>query len=63
VVAIDSHLGGEFGPNGREVPILVEDDLVDNDYMGRDGGRNRHKSYGYLRTPEMSRHIAAVLSG
>lgn len=61
VVAIDTHLGREYGPNGRGV--RVGDDLVHNDYVGKDGKRNRHKSYGYLRTPEMSRHIAAFLSG
>lgn len=53
-VAVDTHLRGEYGENGRGV--RVKDDLVSNDYAVR-GSSNHHKSYGYLRTPEMSRLV------
>ncbi len=46
-VAIDTHLSDDYEPNGYDVE--VKDDLVLNDW----GGIN-HKSYGYLRTPEMT---------
>jgi len=49
-VAVDVHLAGDYKPNDKGVK--VEDDLVANDW----GGIN-HKSYGYLRTPEVSRVI------
>jgi hypothetical protein len=47
---MDAHLAGDFEANGRG--ILVEDDLVANDWGGI-----HHKSYGYLRTPEVSKVI------
>jgi len=53
-VAFDSHLRDDFGANSSAV--RVEDDLVTNDYTAQ-GDRNPHKSYGYLRTPEISMHI------
>ena len=49
-VAIDTHLADDYEANVGGVQ--VEDDLVSNDW----GGIN-HKSYGYLRTPEVSRVI------
>ncbi len=58
-VALDSHLGDDYGPNARG--CRVEDDLVDNGYRGLTGEPNYHKSYGYLRAPELSRHINAFL--
>jgi len=59
-VAFDSHLRDDFGPNARK--IRVEDDLVINSYRSPSGEPNYHKSYGYLRTPELSEQIAAFLS-
>ncbi len=59
-VAFDSHLRDDFGSNSRD--IRVEDDLVINSYQSPSGEPNYHKSYGYLRTPELSEHIAAFLS-
>jgi len=59
-VAFDSHLRDDFGPNARK--IRVEDDLVINSYRSPSGEPNYHKSYGYLRTPELSKQIAAFLS-
>ena len=59
LVAIDKRLADDYGPNDRG--IHVEDDLVLNDYTNlsgdKKGQRNAHKSYGYLRTPELSEHI------
>ena len=58
-VAIDTHLGDDFGPN--DAGIRVEDDLVLNDYVSPVGEKSAHKSYGYLRTPELSNHIREFL--
>jgi len=49
-VAIDVHLSDDYEPNDAGVQVI--DDMVANDW----GGIN-HKSYGYLRTPEVSRVI------
>lgn len=49
-VAVDVYLSGDYAPNDKNVK--VEDDLVANDWAGI-----HHKSYGYLRTPEVSRMI------
>ncbi len=64
-VAFDTHLKDDFHPNADGVRVV--DDLVENDYCAplapgqkkRKG--NPHKSYGYLRTPELSAHVAAFL--
>jgi hypothetical protein len=58
-VALDVHLRDDYGPNDRG--IRVKDDLVLNDYTSPKGERNYHKSYGYLRTPELSEHIRDFL--
>ena len=49
-VAFDTHLSGDYDANSRGV--RVQDDLIYNDW----GGIN-HKSYGYLRAPEVSEVI------
>ena len=49
-VAVDTHLAGDYQPN--DSGVIVEDDLVSNDWGGI-----HHKSYGYLRTPEVSNVI------
>ena len=49
-VAMDVHLSDDFEPNAYG--IRPEDDLVANDWGGI-----HHKSYGYLRTPEVSQII------
>ena len=56
-VALDTHLRDDFGPNKRG--ISVEDDLIVNSYRSLRGEANYHKSYGYLRAPELSKHISA----
>ena len=58
-VALDKRLRDDYRPNDRGV--RVEDDLVLNDYTNTNGKRNAHKSYGYLRTPELSEHIREFL--
>lgn len=59
-VALDTHLRDDFGPNARGKQ--VKDDLISNSYLSPLGGTNYHKSYGYLRTPELSRHIQRFLA-
>ena len=64
-VAFDMHLRDDFGPN--TLGVRVVDDLVLNDYdyerrQGQKSSPNPHKSYGYLRTPEMSHLIAEFLA-
>ena len=49
-VAMDAHLAGDYAANDKGV--VVKDDLVANDWGGI-----HHKSYGYLRTPEVSKVI------
>lgn len=46
-VAVDVHLADDYKEN--DYGVRVEDDLVANDWGGL-----HHKSYGYLRTPEVS---------
>lgn len=58
-VALDSHLRDDYEANARGVRVV--DDLVMNDYKAPGRKPNPHKSYGYLRTPEVSEHIAAFL--
>ena len=54
-VAADVHLSGDYAPNNRGVE--VRDDLVINAYKSPAGKANHHKSYGYLRAPEVSEAI------
>lgn len=58
-VALDVHLHDDYKANRRDV--AVEDDLVANTYLSPAGEENHHKSYGYLRTPELSEHIRDFL--
>jgi len=53
-VALDHTLADDFACNSRGVS--AEDVMVYNDYEHH-GRRNAHKSYGYLRTPELARAI------
>lgn len=57
--AFDAHLKDDFSANCRGES--VEDDLVINGYLSPRRRANRHKAYGYLRTPELSRRIAEFL--
>ncbi|PKB71780.1 MAG: hypothetical protein BZY87_03900 [SAR202 cluster bacterium Io17-Chloro-G6] len=60
-VAAETHLRGDYGPNATGVRVV--DDLVHNDYTAPDGERKPHKSFGYLRTPELSDQIKDFLQG
>lgn len=55
VCAFDTHLSNDYEPH-PQTGVSVFDDLVYNSW----GGIN-HKSYGYLRCPELSRLIASFL--
>ncbi|NJL00214.1 MAG: alpha/beta hydrolase [Spirulinaceae cyanobacterium SM2_1_0] len=59
-IAVDAHLADDYGAN--RLGVQVEDDLIANDFMLRDGQPNYHKSYGYLRAPEFSRLVKEFLS-
>ncbi len=61
-VAVDVHLRDDYEENDKTV--RVKDDLISNDYRKPAGEKehNHHKSYGYLRTPELSKHVAAFLA-
>ena len=59
-VAFDTHLRDDFGENLKGV--RVKDDLIVNGYRSPVGKANYHKSYGYLRAPELSEHIAEFIS-
>jgi hypothetical protein len=55
-ISFDYMLSDDFDQNTGQV--APNDIIVTNDYEFR-GNRNPHKSYGYLRTPEM----AGIISG
>ncbi|MDH5355757.1 MAG: alpha/beta hydrolase [Gammaproteobacteria bacterium] len=58
-VALDTCLSDDYGPNDNEVQVI--DDIVINDYLSELENRNHHKSYGYLRTPEISKSISTFI--
>ncbi len=62
-VALDIRLRDDYGSNSSGVQVV--DDLVVNDYLipNSEGKHNHHKSYGYLRTPELSLHVEQFLNG
>ena len=53
-IAFNYNLGDDYKENTRKV--RAQDMVVYNDYS-IDGKRNPHKSYGYLRTPELAQVI------
>ena len=61
-VAVDTHLADDFKPNRST--IKVKDDIVLNNFHTMEDGErdnNHHKSYGYLRTPEVANHVRTFL--
>ncbi len=62
-VALDIHLHDDYKKN--KSGFRVKDDLIRNDYHTLDDKgdpkRNHHKSYGYLRAPELSDHVKGFL--
>ena len=59
IVAVDPTLKGDYDPN--DAGIQVKDDLIYNSYRDSKKDRKPHKSFGYLRTPELSDHIKDFL--
>lgn len=59
-VALNYNLADDYDENSRDVQPV--DQIVTNGYM-YNGKSNPHKSYGYLRTPEMARVINDFLAG
>ncbi len=59
VVAVDTHLADDYGPNATGVQVV--DDLILNDYVNPEGKPNHHKHFGYLRAPEVSGYIRDFL--
>lgn len=62
-VATDTHLADDYKANRKGIQVF--DDLIMNDYeLPHEPGKvNAHKSYGYLRTPELSNHVKSFLTG
>lgn len=54
-VALDAHLANDYSANDRGVQVV--DNLVINSYVNPQRKPNYHKSYGYLRAPEISEAI------
>jgi hypothetical protein len=61
VATVGTTLAESYAPNAAGVGVT--DCPVINGYRRPRGGVNPHKSYGYLRTPEFSRAVAAFLDG
>ncbi len=59
-VCLDYALNDDYAANSAGVKVT--DRIVTNDYENN-GARNPHKSYEYLRTPEMAHIISAFLAG
>jgi hypothetical protein len=59
-IALDHTLEDDYQANSRG--LRVRDIYVFNDYE-MDGNPNPHKSFGYLRTPEMAEIIDGFLEG
>ncbi len=58
-IALIYKLGENFDPNDQGVNVI--DKIVNNNYS-INGERNPHKSFGYLRTPEMVEIITTFLN-
>ena len=57
-IAVNYDLADDYSENSQN--IRVQDKEVYNDYINNEK-RNPHKSYGYLRTPEMARIVHQFL--
>lgn len=60
IATVGDDLAAIYAPNAAGV--AVRDVPVVNAYRRPDGTENRHKSYGYLRTPEFSTVVAGFLA-
>lgn len=59
-VALDCSLTDEY--QASVGGIRVQDDLIHNGYVDRNGKNDRHNSYGYLRAPELSDIVRTFLA-
>lgn len=59
-VVLDAYLGDDYAPSDSLVE--AEDTLVLNSYVTPTGARDFHKSYGYLRTPELSAAVRRFIA-
>jgi hypothetical protein len=59
-VALDTPLNEIFHSN--LYGVHVQDELVWNNYLNEEGDPNFHKSYGYLRSPEISHQLFNFLT-
>ena len=59
-VALDYKLCNDFKQNSHG--LGPKDTIVQNDYENH-GKKDHHKSYGYLRTPEVAEVIDGFLTG
>ena len=61
LIAAVPHLAPHFkDPQGTK---RIKDSLVQNDFRDRDGNINSHKSFGYLRCPEVAAVVDRFLKG
>ena len=58
-IALDCSLGDDY--RHTLGGILINEDLVHNDYVDPSGSSDPHNAYGYLRTPELSDIIRGFL--
>lgn len=59
-VALDCNLANEY--TATNSGVRVQDVLIHNDYVSHLGRANKHKSYGYLRAPELSDLVREFLA-
>ncbi|MEW6533996.1 MAG: alpha/beta hydrolase [Candidatus Auribacterota bacterium] len=60
-VAVDIHLRDDYAQNDNGIQVI--DDVILNDYQKpSDNKNNHHKSYGYLRAPELSESIYGFIA-
>jgi hypothetical protein len=58
-IAVNYDLADDYSQNSQNIRVV--DKQVYNDYLNNEK-RNPHKSYGYLRTPEMARIVHQFLT-
>jgi len=58
-IALDSDLADDFLPN--IIGVFPQNEIVQNDYY-KNGKRNPHKAYGYLRTPQMAKLLREFIT-
>mmetsp|Transcript_19304 Transcript_19304/g.74130 ORF Transcript_19304/g.74130 Transcript_19304/m.74130 type:complete len:129 (-) Transcript_19304:66-452(-) len=61
-VALDAQLADDFGGRNRRPNAPITDHRVCNTFVDGNGKANAHKSFGYLRGPEFSKHLRRCLN-